>query len=167
MSDVYSGSFLNIAATSSSDSQGGPYHERNPLQVTPFRAKLSFALNHWKKRPFAFFPRTNRYGHLHHTPLAKPAWVVQERLLVPRTVHFLRHKVVWECTDLTASESDTEGVIDRSKGHWIQSWAVLGQKVLRELGHDIACLNRWTNAVRLYSRGQLSCESDKLIAISV
>ena len=35
MCDVYSGAFVNIAASASVDSHGGLFLERNPLAVTP------------------------------------------------------------------------------------------------------------------------------------
>jgi len=166
MSDIYSGSFINIAANSGTDSHGSLYHERNPLAVTPFRAKMSFTPNRWNNRTFVFFPHGDGLGDLYHAPLSKRAWVAQERLLSPRTIHFLKHKVKWECASLTASETDAEGKVEYQSGNPIYNWAVLSQQHHLDFHRDAACLVKWNDAVQLYTRGSLSCDSDKLIAIS-
>lgn len=58
-------------------------------------------------------PYSMNHGKLYHAPLSSKAWVVQEQLLAPRTVHFLKHKVVWQCTSLYTSESDTQGMVEK------------------------------------------------------
>ena len=161
MTDVYIGSFVNVAANDSANSDGGLFRKRDPLAVTPLWAPLTFAPTQWEGEPFILFPYSMGHGALYHAPLSSRAWVVQEQLLAPRTIHFLRHKVVWQCTSLYASESDTEGRVE--EGHWspVRNWAVREPKF-----PHASCLERWTNAIELYTRGNLTHESDKLVAIS-
>lgn len=157
MSDVYGGSFVNIAASASSNANGGIFDNRDLRRVTPFKTQLAFKSNSQLKGTFAFLPRTCDFGDLEQTPLSKRAWTVQERLLAPRTLHFLSHKVVWECSSLQASESDVTGKLDRRSKSGLQDWA------LPSSGN---CLSKWDTAVQMYTRGELTLPSDKLIAIS-
>lgn len=166
MSDVYAGSFLNIAANSSLDSRGGIFRPRDPKKVTPFRARISFAPNHWVRKQFVVFPHTWGLGSLNDAPLSQRAWVVQERLLAPRTVHFLAHKVVWECSSLSASESDATGLIEKQSGSVIRNWAVPSARDYERFHRDASCLWKWHDALKLYTKGNLTYDSDKLVAIS-
>ena len=117
MSDVYGGSFPNIVANSSSHANGGIFQDRNPLTVTPPRARMIFRANRWLNRKFTIFFYTQDLGILEHVPLGIKAWMVQERLPAHRTIHFLSHKAIQECSSLRASESDTTGVLEQGVGN--------------------------------------------------
>ena len=43
-------------------------------------------------------------------PVNTRAWVVQERLLAPRTLHFGRDQLFWECRTFEACESFPGGL---------------------------------------------------------
>jgi hypothetical protein len=45
-------------------------------------------------------------------PLTRRGWVVQERALAPRTVHFGKEELFWECLELTASETFPNGFVE-------------------------------------------------------
>jgi hypothetical protein len=47
-----------------------------------------------------------------HTELSKRAWILQEHLLSPRTLHFSKAQVFWECREANACESYPEGFPD-------------------------------------------------------
>ena len=165
MKDVYHGSFLNIAANAFFNPNGGLFQTRNPLSVTPVKIDLSLQPGNMIRRPFTVFPRAHGLGLLQSAPLSTRAWTVQERLLAPRTVHFLGHKVMWECSSLLASESDPTGTLETSTGaaDVIRGWA------LSASGNGITdrparCLWKWHEAIGLYTRGELTFQTDKLIA---
>ncbi len=168
MSDVYGGSFINIAANAASNANGGIFQDRDPMTVTPLKARMTFRANRWLQRMFAIFPHSWDLGALDYAPLSGRAWAVQERLLAPRTIHFLSHKVIWECSSLQASESDTTGVLEKGVGNWsdIQRWALPSPRDHILFHREAACLWKWYVAVRTYTRGNLTFSSDKLIAIS-
>jgi hypothetical protein len=100
MSGVYSGSYLNISASTSSDAQGGLYRRRNPLcwtsciKNTKWRGVGNDKLT-WS--PLHSPQSTN------NCPVRKTAWWMQERLLAARTLHFCESQIYWECNKSTAS----------------------------------------------------------------
>ncbi|KAJ9610328.1 hypothetical protein H2200_005105 [Cladophialophora chaetospira] len=54
---------------------------------------------------------TSGFEALQSLPIAKRAWVVQERLLAPRVLHFGADQLFWECKDvILASESLPFGI---------------------------------------------------------
>jgi len=163
MSSVYMGSFVNIGANSSADSRGGLYRQRSWKSVTPLAVCLTYAPIGWRCQPIVLYP--NRGDNiLDHAPLGSRAWVAQERILAPRTIHLLQHKVVWECDECMASESDVTGKLEmRSK---MASLARRRPKLDNLADSRKQFLSTWANVVRFYSMGKLTVATDKLIAIS-
>jgi hypothetical protein len=165
MSSVYMGSFVNIGANAFPDSRGGLFCQRSWKSVTPLAVRLTYTPIGWNRKPIVLYP--NGHGNiLDHAPLGSRAWVAQERLLAPRTVHFLQHKVVWECDDCFASESDVTGNLERKP---FGNRTYLARPIA---AHDNPTnssnrfLHKWADIVKFYSGGKLSVATDKLIAIS-
>jgi hypothetical protein len=101
MGEVYMNSVVNIAATASSNSRGGLFVSRNPGMV----------------ESTSVIPAWLESGNTHHlidtdifrlgieeSPLCRRAWVLQERLLAPRNLHFGHDQLFWECNQLKACE---------------------------------------------------------------
>jgi hypothetical protein len=62
----------------------------------------------WKdftREPLVYFDTSQYRIDIEEAPLNQRAWVVQERLLAPRVVHFTDRQLYWLCAQLTASES--------------------------------------------------------------
>ena len=100
MNQIYQGSFCNIAATSSPSPFGGLFVERDPTLLTPFRVLVKGALSENKD---GFYDVGGDFSQdwtsqVTMSPLGRRAWVVQERLLAPRVVHFAKSKLFWERT---------------------------------------------------------------------
>jgi hypothetical protein len=114
--DVFSNSFLTLAATSAADSSVGcllPKPQPFKIQATDSRGTLnkiyvreqpshySFKapfdegahMNDWEL-PFNTSAEANR-----HTPLLKRAWAYAERLLSPRVLHFTKSEMIMECRE--------------------------------------------------------------------
>ncbi|KAN0096563.1 HET domain containing protein [Hyaloscypha variabilis] len=150
MSSIYGGSYLNIAATSAVDgSKGflGNWHCFN----SGFRAKISTIHG---DTSCICVPRNLYRDSISSSPLAQRGWVVQERLLAPRTVHFTSRQVFWECNSCVSCEafhSHLPDVFERSEGY-------LRKKPLLEYS--------WKEIVQQYSRGSLTRSRDKIVAIS-
>jgi hypothetical protein len=166
MKDVYHGSFLNIAANAYFTPNGGLFQTRNPLSVTPLKVNLMLQSNDSNQSTVALFPKAEGLGNLQSAPLSTRAWTVQERLLSPRTVHFLTHKVMWECSSLLASESDPTGKLEECEGaaDIIRGWATLSN--LDSMPRAARCLWKWYEALGLFTRAELTFQTDKLVAIA-
>ncbi|KAF2415752.1 HET-domain-containing protein, partial [Tothia fuscella] len=165
MSSVYRGSFVNIGANASTDSHGGLFCQRSWKSVTPLTGRLTYTPIGWHENPVVLYPHGGA-NILDRAPLGSRAWVAQERLLSPRTVHFLPHKVVWECDECFASESDVTGSLE---GTPYINRRCLARPVSTHGNNTYTgdqFLATWDRIIRFYSGGQLTVATDKLVAIS-
>lgn len=110
MGQVYSNSTLTIAATSSASNDQGCYKRRNPLGYLPCRISGSpsngvYACPEWKSRDLNMIQEE----WIQQAPLNTRAWVVQERLLSQRILHFTAVGIFWECTSRIANDSCPDG----------------------------------------------------------
>ncbi len=94
MGDIYANSYCNIAATSA-DPDKGCFTSRSTSVVEPL-----FISNPTSNDPAL----THVIGYddfwsnsLLDTILHTRGWVLQERLMPPRTVHFTYDQILWEC----------------------------------------------------------------------
>ena len=167
MGDIYSNAFINIAASAATDSDGGLFGSRDPLEITPCVVHIRFAERGCQDERYVFWAEDQEKTPIADDPLNKRAWVLQERLLAPRTVHFTRPKIFWECKSLLASETDACRLVEYHQDLSItQRWNAPLPKHLPLAEQSAECLEKWKNAVSLYSSANLTYQSDKLIAIS-
>lgn len=105
MASIYQNSYITVAATAASSSDGGcftrPYQQSyhpHKLIVTDLNenAVVIYA-RLWL--PHIFVTRDKD-----DFPLLKRAWVHQERLLSPRVLHFAGYELNWECRETSACE---------------------------------------------------------------
>lgn len=177
MESVYKFSLLNIAATASTNGTGGCFRERNP-----HLAQMCIAEDvEWT------WGTGNYYLHdsmlwsmgMQYAPLNNRAWVVQERVLAPRILHFGEHQLYWECNQKDACETFPAGLHPRmiegaprfksqQPEHggprlrcYSEDW--LG---LLKADKDLNNYDLWSNIVLAYTRCDLTMRSDKLIALS-
>ena len=151
MSDIYSGSSLTIAATSAQDGTVGCYRTRNPDAVTAQALTLSNASG--ESQSFDVYNFDMYSQGVLSSPLISRGWVLQERFLSPRTVHFTANQLFWECGERFACESFTDEIPAplATRHAWFRKrW-------------DNP--NVWTDTVRQYSRCLLTHDGDKLIAM--
>lgn len=105
---------------------------------------------------------------LNKSPLLRRAWVVQERLLAPRVLHFGVRQLLFECNNHYQCESYPLGVPGRARENsiWKPSTAYFGS--LKPTPNPWAIdpwRVAWMNLIPAYSRGQLSYAKDKLVAV--
>jgi len=107
-------------------------------------------------------------------PLNRRGWVLQERLLPPRVLHFDREQLLWECHELDACEAYPLG-IPHGSGTVFTHFKGLDPssdgKRLRVLSgqnsdQDLNRYHLWNRILGSYMRCDLTCEEDKLIALS-
>ncbi|KAL2115194.1 hypothetical protein VTJ04DRAFT_10857 [Mycothermus thermophilus] len=92
--------------------------------------------------------------HYQKSKLSTRGWVVQERILSPRMVHFYNEELVWSCFGLqrlAPSQSST------TAGATVSSLAP---------GHARSLLIEWTKLVELFSHRDLTYAKDRLPALS-
>jgi len=102
MGFIYANSYLTVAAAASPDSTGGCFHHNGKLQVQSARIRCTTpaGLGH-----VFLCPRLGDFLTLHESPLHTRAWVKQERILSPRTIHYDGDQMLWECHESRACES--------------------------------------------------------------
>ena len=163
MADVYANSFLNIAATAGTNSESGLFYTRPevlPEDVIEVSTTWSGDLVTGQYICYGFdFRETN----IDKMPLCQRAWVVQERELAPRILHFGATHLFWECSCLIAMDS-LPGGLDAGvhlKSRWpgMVEW---DQKSWR----GGSPYDYWPELVVRYSACKLTYGSDKLIAVS-
>ncbi|KAK8073463.1 hypothetical protein PG994_004362 [Apiospora phragmitis] len=96
------------------------------------------------------------------------AWVLQERLLSPRVIHFGSQQLFWECCTKDAAEIYPDGVpleIYDSEGR-IKNLAPNCLVGVATIPGNIAAYKCWTRIVEAYTNCSLTFPSDKLVALS-
>ena len=167
MASIYQGSYLTISATKSTDSNGGLFSEAPPK----FK---SYKLTHLDSNG----QTQGIYARLHLThqdppimsgaflgkspplPFFKRGWILQERILSPRVLHFAPEELSWECLEETACECS--GIITDPVGgishfctqpkllHGFSHWSLLDDKKLERYWH--ALIEEYTALELAYDR---------------
>lgn len=162
MCHVYAKSYANISA-SAKNSTIGLFSLRNPrlLQPVTVRAKSIRTrvvdANIWRQQ-------------VEDAPLNQRAWVLQERLLSPRNLHFSK-EIFWECNEATASETFPDRLLSLHGTTLFKKIAREGLQISQDLqqNHWLHAARRihasWKHIVQKYSRSALTFESDNLVAI--
>ena len=163
MRDYYKYSFATIAATGASNASEGLFFDRNPALIPPFRAITS-----WRGEATAVAVAIGGscLETLRKEPLNQRGWVLQERFLSRRVLHFGRVHMSWECqTELSCetwpntvprlvySSSSFALTSEYSPSHR----SLYGSSPIRVL---------WSNLVSTYSKMALTRLSDKCVAFA-
>jgi hypothetical protein len=99
------------------------------------------------------------------TPLNRRAWVMQERMLSPRVIHFGKHQLFWRCQMHTACETFPKGIPEATGS------AAFSQSAYGVDFQHLSCTrglleDLWFQVIENYSTYGITRESDKLIALS-
>lgn len=178
MCSIYKYALCNIAATGFMDGETGLFTLRTPNLVMPHMITL-----HWTEqsnlgkdppangKPCYLVRRDFWRADVSRAPLNSRSWVLQERLLSPRTIHFGSRQLFWECRRLIASETFPNGIPaqlrieDNPKCYNLPRFTqTLGPLTKPELKRHL--YENWHEIVRLYTISNLTYSSDKLVAIS-
>jgi hypothetical protein len=111
MGSIYQNCVINIAAAHGFDASAGCFATRDPAAVAPCEVKLRkvTAINAEDEEKPTVEREANSTTHLlvpeslfaegvDHFHLDTRGWVCQERLLSPRTIHFAKDQLFWECS---------------------------------------------------------------------
>ncbi|KAE8442698.1 hypothetical protein EG329_002943 [Mollisiaceae sp. DMI_Dod_QoI] len=167
MEHVYKNSYFSIAATHAADGRGGLFVERDTDFLRPYKVTAT-----WNgEEPVELFITEDLVkwvDKFNLEPLITRAWVVQERLLAPRICHFTATEVIWECNELWACER-IPGTALQPKYYLpdtnlpSHSFSSLS---LDSPNWDLDARNCWVGIVHVYSKSNLTRETDRLAAIS-
>lgn len=151
MGGVYGQSALNIAATGASDGTVGCFFDRREDWRSQVILGNSDACNGtlWE-----CFQHEVLWPPEEEVPLLSRAWVVQERFLAPRTLHFGKQQVFWTCEAVTACEMWPGGIPRMPASDPVECW-------FDPLEGGI-CRASWPSIVERYSRCKLTFGTDKL-----
>ena len=165
MSDVYTNSWCNIAATKALDGTDGCFAERTFLDISQCVVEAKWD-SHSSQVYVCWIPDIWDYA-VNNQKLLQRGWVTQEMILSPRVLHFSEHQIFWECLELRACETFPAG-ISRHKGTKLSCHTY-------SLRHDLIkyddpmrqTLALWARCLQEYTQGFLTFpEKDKLVAIS-
>lgn len=154
MDKVYQHGLCNIAACMATNSGEGLFDNRDAILGAPFRFEWEW-LDHASMFTayFDWFDIVTKYS-----PLYRRGWVVQERLISPRTMHFSTFPF-WECSRMVTCETYPLEAYAQ-KYQWLP---------LPEKGIPISSEppeETWLRIIEHYSNCELTRFSDKLIALS-
>ena len=173
MSQVYSNSICNVSALDAHDSIGGLFFDRKTSNIPYCTFTTSGKFK--RKRLYEFAYSDFWSDSVQHAPLTRRAWVLQERLLAPRVLHFGKRQLLWECNELRACEVYPRGIPadDYVSRHDSNSDKFLKESFTTILqgGLDNALTSSqmhgaWNDLVQHYTKCNLTMSKDKLVAIS-
>lgn len=160
MDKVYRGGVCNLAACDAPDSNGSLFSSRQPQAGGAIVHRQTFTDCSVVFSLMPDWPELIR----DKCSLYRRGWVMQERLLSQRIIHFSQFPV-WECSSGLATEgyplsSASAGIYPlRSKPQrgWLRS---------RDGENDFDIIGRWWTIIDEYSKCSLTYNSDRLVAIS-
>jgi hypothetical protein len=169
MNDIFGNAVVTIAASECFDGNQSLIVPRNPLRQTTCRLEPS------TKHRYEVVPPCTPHCLLHSFDKARyhldtRAWVFQERILSPRTLHFTRNFVHLECkTELSceatlgADDCHHSGAV--AKADYQALFSMFGPGGLDDSVGD-GFLAFWHELIRRYSTTSLSRKSDLLVALA-
>lgn len=192
MQDVYRNSLLNVSALGARFDGDGLFFSRiSPQELyTTVNFKLfgEDLTKHFRVRnstdphgPEGQGDWRETFWHDSFTrePLVRRAWVLQERLLAPRVLHFGKGQVFWECRQVQCCETNpittmtyNERLSQEYQEHTKEAasaplWKrLLGTPKKRPQDPLHQLFSSWRDTVVQYSKCDLTVAGDKLIAVS-
>ncbi|KAK1840160.1 heterokaryon incompatibility protein [Colletotrichum chrysophilum] len=172
MKSVYENAALVLATSSSDNVSRGILRERSPYK----EGTLSFDMCGVPGSGaiiYRVIPNHAGWEPVVQGPIDARAWCFQERLMARRYLSFGSHEMLWECLDGSRCECGYKSIYyNVASGriqHNTQSYNIetLIKEGREEMAFDSFSLYAvWARIIRIYSRRQLTHQSDKLVAIT-
>jgi hypothetical protein len=168
MAEVYGWCRLCIASTGGSGADSGLFHEPMPNMQMGFlddegnerHLRICFAkrCQRWllEDQNTRMYSVTTR----REAPLLTRAWVLQERLLSPRILHFLKQDIIFECSTGTYCECSHSIRLRPEQNPKLSHGEAIHASTARELD------KRWQQMVTTYMSYQITYAKDRLPAIA-
>ncbi len=168
MADIYSGSYITLAATSAPNSSAGLFQRSSANRnytnniYTPPGINSSENTYQISAREI---PSTSPFQE-ESLPLQQRAWFFQERLLSNRIVHFADDGLRWECLRSAVSEAGHTSHSSLNKGGLhVQGIPKTGVSYKGIIEEEVGQQEMWHKIVYHYSKCQLTFPKDKLPAL--
>lgn len=129
MEYVYKNTYFNISADHSESSNGGLFTSRLAYKFTPCSLTMPMA------EEIHILPQSDFTRPVTQSPISQRAWVIQERYLSPRVLHFTSDQIFWECATHNACETFPKGMPDVYQ-YGFQPYKVLSDKIVRKGSYD-------------------------------
>lgn len=193
MSLIYQNCYLNLSFAAAANPQEGAFRHRNTdvlqeccaFSIIP-GARYSFDTgiedprssdkkkSPAKKREFLkcsiFAPELDFTISTSDLPLSSRGWVVQERLLSPRVLHFTKDRIMWECEESASlHEALPHGILGTGKPFdvTLQPFNIDYLPGWKPNLHQVELFEDWNRIICKYSGCLLTYpEKDKLVAFA-
>jgi len=159
MRQVYTFAFITISALDASDSNEGFISSRPIISAKARKSR--------EVRPAEV---TIRWA-FEKSPLFNRAWVLQERLLSTRTIHFGHEQMFWECNTLATTELSSHQYLRAGASEWYgQFFKYSLIDLIPASDADSQSVTKniriWDGIIERYSLCKMTKETDALPAIS-
>ncbi len=171
MSKVYSLSQCTISASHAADGSGGCFSTRDPRTILPVVIPSPFDRGP-SAQPYLLHAKSIEdkwKTNVAEGPLYSRAWVVQERLLSPRTLYFGRDQVLFGCGQTEVCESFPRGGPPQAADIW---WQFVGdrrrfRRLLQSPEFETTPYGRqWSEVIEMYALTGITYPTDRQIAFS-
>ncbi|EFX01638.1 het domain containing protein [Grosmannia clavigera kw1407] len=189
MGDIYRGGYINIAARAAANGSVGCFVPRVP-EPQPCR------IPRWSRdgtiAGFMYFRSPAfRIEDVERTPLDTRGWVLQERTLSPRIIHYGAQQLYWECLSSSHRQDGkyhddavnfqeevglvplgnykrTLGLYSPTDAEMLEEYRSALSRFMPDVKDVERCLHmdQWYYTVMDYTRWNLTFQSDKLAAIA-
>jgi hypothetical protein len=174
MKDIYSNSFCNIAASHAIDGEMGCFVDRTlsggsvMIDIpSTFQADNGFHQGIWECRDTGSW-----LEEVLNSPLQQRAWAFQEYVLPPRTLYFSSKQIHFTCDQIQVCELYPRTWSFFRKDGLEPVRTVLRSLMIRGSENKVdfpkagRAISLWNDMLNIYTRCDLTRESDRLIAIS-
>lgn len=181
MSQVYKYSECTIAATGSANSHGGCFVNRNALELQPCKIVGNILSPHNEDEEMYIYKYAQEYiwEEISGSLWNNRGWILQERILSPRVLHYARRQLFWECPRLNACESFPQGLSvyynNDIRNNFIKEVMAAPNpestnrfRIPDSSGSTTKDIlySDWQSIIETYSSTNLTKSQDKLVAIS-
>lgn len=163
MGYIYANAIYTIAAQGASNADIGLFPPKTPFDLQP----RSCPLFTQRDAPSIYIKAEppDWVASVGESVLQQRAWVLQERLMSTRLIHFTQHTVFWECAELCASEFEP----DQTETGGLLTLSVIFPPNEYEgnlAGKKESVMMEWMGILADYTERNLSVITDKFPAIS-
>lgn len=179
MASIYGGSYSNIAASGASDCNGGCLGPRpqtgqhravrivanSPRTEGHVEASDDAPMKIEYPSDFICFSAGPEWTEFDRSSLSRRAWVFQERVLSPRTLHFGLSQLFWECNQHLACERFPDS-LTACGSLKLSSYKRLHQHEFYPGLETFEETAAWSDFLSQYSASGLTYDTDRLVAMA-
>jgi hypothetical protein len=166
MGEIYRNAFLTIAAAGAKNGSEGCFIPRLEPIFEPVCFQQTSSRGEEGSMWIGLYPG-EFVSSVTSGPLNVRGWVLQERVLASRTVHFAQEQVYWECDQLTISEDGRTMFHHDSLRHILSPLPSLHlQYLARNQSPSQFLFDRWFSLVENYTSRMLTKPDDIFPALS-